>query len=312
MLYKQCMIVWVALWLVGCDGGDGAGDSVTVDSLDKAPAEVNKQPEVNMTYAPDGVEIHYQVSGQQRSPGDPTLVFIHGWSCNISFWREQLEVFSKTHQVVALDLGGHGQSGIDRGVWRIVGFGDDVAAVVNKLNLSNVVLIGHSMGGPVALASAQRLPGVAKAVIGVDTLHDASLTYEPQQVGQMMAAFQADFSASMKRMFEGLAGPTVPLKLQEWIVAEGRKANPQVAAALLGDFARISVPDLLRDAGVPVRVINAAAGPMTAETKVSANQEYADYDAVIMEGVGHFLQLEQPEAFNQELVQVLEGLASPE
>ncbi len=315
MGFNRCLIVFMAMLLAGCDNGEPAGGSALVDGsntqLMVEDSSPNDGPELGMAYAPDGVEIHYQVLGQKRSPGDPTLIFIHGWSCSISFWRDQLEVFSQTHRVVALDLGGHGQSGVDREVWRVAGFGDDVAVVAKKLKLDNVILIGHSMGGPVALSAAQRLPGITKAVIGVDTLHDARVKFEPQQVGQMMAAFEADFDLSMKRFFEGLAGPTVSLVLQEWIVAEGRKANPQVATALLGDFARLNTPDLLRNAAVPVRVINAAATTIIAETQVAANREFADFDAVIMEGVGHFLQLEQPEIFNQTLVQVIEGLENP-
>src|SRR5512136_2917958 len=48
----------------------------------------------------DGVPISYEVHGQ----GEPTLVFVHGWSCDARYWRAQLAQFSKNHRVVTLDL----------------------------------------------------------------------------------------------------------------------------------------------------------------------------------------------------------------
>ena len=58
----------------------------------------------------DGVDIHYEVHGE----GEPTLVFIHGWSCDRSYWQAQVEYFAKQYQVITIDLAGHGESGTNR------------------------------------------------------------------------------------------------------------------------------------------------------------------------------------------------------
>jgi hypothetical protein len=55
----------------------------------------------------DGNSISYEAYGT----GEPTLVFVHGWSCDARYWRAQLSYFSKKHRVVVLDLAGHGHSG---------------------------------------------------------------------------------------------------------------------------------------------------------------------------------------------------------
>jgi pimeloyl-ACP methyl ester carboxylesterase len=78
--------------------------------------------------------------------GALVLVFVHGWSCDRSYWKGQLEPFSQHYKVVAIDLAGHGASGKERKNYTIESFGADVAAVVNKLNLQHIILIGHSMG----------------------------------------------------------------------------------------------------------------------------------------------------------------------
>ncbi|MEN8214545.1 MAG: alpha/beta fold hydrolase, partial [Pseudomonadota bacterium] len=82
------------------------------------------------TDSADGSTIAYGVRGD----GSTTLVFIHCWTCNHEFWNPQIEYFSKTHQVVWLDLAGHGLSSGNRHNYTMTAFGEDVAAVVNKID----------------------------------------------------------------------------------------------------------------------------------------------------------------------------------
>ena len=116
----------------------------------------------------DGVRIVYDVRGS----GDTALVFVHCWACNRSFWRDQVDAFSTHYRVVTLDLAGHGESGKDRKHWSTLGLASDVRAVADDLNLQRIILIGHSMGGPVSLEAARMLRGRVIGVVLVDTMHD--------------------------------------------------------------------------------------------------------------------------------------------
>lgn len=100
----------------------------------------NKAPWVRSS---DGVHIVYEVHGQ----GSLALVFVHGWSCNRSYWASQLEPFSRNFKVVAIDLAGHGDSGLGRKKWTVQMYGDDVAAVVRELDLKRVILDRPLNGG---------------------------------------------------------------------------------------------------------------------------------------------------------------------
>src|SRR5204862_3181347 len=91
------------------------------------------------------------------------------------YWKAQAEAFAKDYRIVALDQAGHGESGKDRKAWTLDSLAGDVQAVVKALDLKRVILVGHSMGGPVALAAAKKMPKVVVAVIGVDTLQDAEM-----------------------------------------------------------------------------------------------------------------------------------------
>ena len=101
----------------------------------------------------DGTSIRFQVDGA----GEPTLVLVHGWALDHCLWDGQVPWLSKTHRVVTLDLAGHGGSGRARAQWTMNAFGQDVQAVVEAVGMNAVILVGHSMGGPVVLEAARRL-----------------------------------------------------------------------------------------------------------------------------------------------------------
>jgi pimeloyl-ACP methyl ester carboxylesterase len=135
----------------------------------------------------DGIRIAYEVHGEAAT----ALVFVHGWSCNRSYWRQQLQPFSRQFKVVAVDVAGHGQSGLGRESWTIPAFGGDVAAVVEKLGLKRVILIGHSMGGDVIVESARQLPGRVAGLIWVDTYKKLGIPRSSEQIQAFIRPFRA-------------------------------------------------------------------------------------------------------------------------
>src|SRR4051812_38174022 len=147
--------------------------------------------------APDGLSIY----GEELGKGDTALVFLHGWCGDHEYWKNQVGPFSADYRVIALDLAGHSQSGKDRKEWTVAGLADDVAGAVKELGLKRVVLIGHSMGGPVALMTAKRLPGVAVAVVGVDTLQNADFKMPKEAIDGLMKQFEDDFKKAVGEGF---------------------------------------------------------------------------------------------------------------
>src|SRR5437660_7618817 len=101
--------------------------------------------------AADGLNIVCEIRGK----AEPALVFLHGWCGDREYWKNQADVFAADYQVVTLDLPGHGESGKARETWTVNALGQDVESVVKALGLKRVILVGHSMGGPIALAAAK-------------------------------------------------------------------------------------------------------------------------------------------------------------
>lgn len=287
---------WLAIAAVAC--GPAREDAPSPPRAAAAPDTVR---------ADDGVPIAVEVTGS----GEPAVVLIHGWCCNRSFWRNQVDVLGKDHRVVAVDLPGHGASGAGREAWSLAGLGADVRAVVETLGLPRVVLLGHSLGGPVALEAARLLPGRVVAVIAVDTLQDADFEMPADAVETMASRFEQDFSGTMAQAVRSMFRETADPAVVEWTLSASLGTDRAAALALMRDYPNFRPKEALAAAGVPVRCLNTV--PRAEEglpTAIETNRRYADYDAVLLEDVGHFPMLEKPAEFNAKLLEVLAAVES--
>ena len=265
-------------------------------------AQADERLTHGVTQAKDGVQIHYESGGR----GSPALIFIHGWNCDRSYWSAQLSVFAATHHVVAVDLAGHGDSGVNRENWSMANFGADVAAVAHALQLEDIILVGHSMGGQVALEAARVLKGRVKMVIGADTLNDVSLRYAEAQLAAMLAAMEADFPGTVDEMVRSsFFLPTSDPALIDQIARDMSAAPPAAGIGALEGIARWYnevVEQTLADIDVPIHLINSDYRP----TNTRAGQALtASFEATLMSGVGHFVMQEDPARFNAIMAELL-------
>ena len=249
----------------------------------------------------DGVPIHYSVAGQ----GEPTLVFVHGWSCDGTYWKAQVPYFSQDHRVVTVDLAGHGDSGTDRKSWSMSAFGQDVAAVVKELDLEQVVLVGHSMGGPVVLEAALQLGERVVGVVGVDAFKPFGQAYTEEQIAAMMEPERTDYAGATVEWVRTNFTPDADPDLVEWVAKDMSSAPPAVALEAAEENYRwygSSSRSAFQDLKVPIVAITSDVGGID----IAAVREYAPtFDVVVMSGVGHFIMMEDPERFNALLAEAV-------
>ncbi|MBC2839862.1 alpha/beta fold hydrolase [Robiginitalea sp. SC105] len=134
----------------------------------------------------DDVDIYYKIKGH----GDLNLIFIPGWSQTSESWDNQYAYFSEKYKVITLDLPGFGQSGKNREQWTMENYGLDVITLIKKLDLENVVLIGHSMGGVVALSAASREMSTIKGLVLVDIVNDTENYRTDSWVENLIASWK--------------------------------------------------------------------------------------------------------------------------
>jgi pimeloyl-ACP methyl ester carboxylesterase len=243
------------------------------------------------TTSRDGVRIAYEVHGK----GTTALVFVHGWSCDRTYWAGQLDHFSRRFKVVAVDVAGHGESGLGRKAWTMASFGDDVAAVVKKLGPTRVILIGHSMGGDVIAEAARRLPGRVAGLVWVDAYKQLGTGRTPEQVEAIVAPLRADFVPATRALVRSMFRPAADSMLVKRVATDMSSAPPTVALGALESALSYSreMRRALHELELPVIAIN----PDNAPTDTSSMQR-SGVEVILMPGVGHFLMMEDPERFN--------------
>jgi pimeloyl-ACP methyl ester carboxylesterase len=253
----------------------------------------------------DGVDMVYV----DRGTGEPALVFVHCGNCQRGIWRETLDAFAGSNRVVAMDLPGYGRSGAaQRERFTIESYGADVAALAEHLKLSRVILVGNSLGGPVALEAARRLGRErVLAVVAVDTLQNVEAEWPEENWRRMLDAYRKDFQSACTEMMLSLLPKDGPASSRERIDRETCDNDPKAAIALFETIRTYDQAAALRGAGVPVWAINSTMFP----TSLEVNRKHAvSFEVILMEGVGHYPQVERPEEFQRHLRRVVETVTA--
>lgn len=255
----------------------------------------------------DGVPISYQVQGS----GEIALVFIHGWSCDSRYWKNQVGPLSAKYKVITLDLAGHGHSGMARKDYTVPAFGADVKAVVEAEKADKVILIGHSMGGSVMAEASLLLPGKVLALVAVDTLQNVAEAMKEEALQQMLAPLEKEFRSGAKAFVGCMFPPEADPAAKEWIINDISAAPEFVAMSAMRNYVETyrsgTVTKLFDQVTVPVYAINAPLWP----TNVEANRQHLKvFELTTIEGCGHFPMLEKPDVFNGLLAQVVDKIVT--
>ncbi len=250
------------------------------------------------TISRDGTPISYESYGA----GAPALVLVHGWSCDARYWREQIDAFAHRHQVITVDLAGHGHSGLGREIYSMRAFGEDVQAVMDAEAVDTAILIGHSMGGSVIVEAARLLPGRVIGLIGVDTLENIEYPLTNEELAGMVTPLEQDFTVGVRQFVSSMLSSPTDDALRAWILADMAAAPPAVALSamreMMNQYVTGEAARLFAEVQIPVVSINGDLWPIDYE----ANRRHMQsFEAIVIKDADHFLMMNRPEAFNQAL-----------
>lgn len=249
------------------------------------------------------IAVSYQLTGNPD-----ILVFIHGLACSQSFWRGQLEDFRATHDLVVLDLAGHGESSTGGRAWTIENFARDVLAVLDHLKVTEATLIGHSMGGAVALDAFKAAPSKHRQIIGVDTFTYQEIypRADESYVAAMSEALQGNFADALRAALDAYFLPRGDPQLKSWVLAEMLKTSPEVGIKSMQALLRWDLDAALKNLPEPPRCINSA----ELLDAVVATRYRDRLQVIPFVGGGHFLMLDAPQQFNRVLSDCLSDVAA--
>jgi pimeloyl-ACP methyl ester carboxylesterase len=240
----------------------------------------------------EGVEIAFEDSGH----GEPALVLIHGAFGNRSYVAPLVAHLAERHRVIALDLRGHGESGVPRDGFRIADFAQDVLAVCREARVERAVLCGHSMAGAVALTAAALDPGLAAGVVMLDTvLFPDPLQRQARET--LLTALEGPNWLEALRGFIGarMFSPFDPPELKPRIIEELAAVPPYIPAPLFRDFFSVDVSHELSAGRYPLLFINTR---MPADVERRLRELRPDVMIGSVVGSGHYITLVVPEQVN--------------
>jgi pimeloyl-ACP methyl ester carboxylesterase len=247
--------------------------------------------------SPDGIHVQYRVYGT----AEPALVFIHGWSCDSNYWREQVPAFDKKYTVVTVDLAGHGGTDANRTDWSMEKFGQDVATALNAVPNRQLILVGHSMGGPVAIEATRKLGKRVIGIIGVDTFKTIGAPLPSSaQLDAVIKPFEANFIGHTRELVTAhFFAPGADAQLVQKIAYDMSLSPPQVAIPSLRAVMTYDYSAALKEIDVPIVAINSDLGEPVNDLRI--RKVLPKFHAVVLKGDGHFLMMEDAARFNPAL-----------
>lgn len=255
----------------------------------------------------NNIRINYSDTGS----GDTTLLFVHGWCLNKTYWDAQVAHFGKRYRVVAIDLPGYGQSGTNRKVWNTDIFGDDIKNVITQLDLKNVVLVGHSMAGDIVLQSAIDIPEKVIAIVGVDNFKSVGVVPKGDTIqmrkeyDQAIADMKKDFKKVAFYWFnQDLFSKTTTKEIKDRILKDVAHTNQAVAIASQ-EYFDFDEGNKLLQAKKKLYLINSDYQP-TDTSGLTAKK--IPFKLLEVHATGHFPMVEKPDEFNERLEQVMANL----
>lgn len=280
--------------VVGCMG------LFLILAMVKPAAATTNLPQVVLSR--DKTPISYEVHGS----GEPTLVFVHGWSCDSRYWRMQIDHFAKKYRVVVLDLAGHGHSGMTRKRYGMRAFAEDVRAVTEAVDSKTVILIGHSMSGEIVATAARMMPDRVIGMVGVDTLENVEYPLSRRDVEATLAPMIDNFRRESRAFAEPMFRPAGDAAVRQWVLDDISSAPPSIALKSLegyfNEYVSGGIARLFDGLNVPVVCVNGDAWPINYEIN---RRHIASFEAIIVPGGNHFLMLDKPNAFNKALEQAI-------
>lgn len=248
----------------------------------------------------DGAKVHYVSYGAGRE----AVVFVHGWTCDLTFWGAQLPVFAAKTRVLALDLPGHGKSDAPKtAVYSMDLFARALDAVMRDAGVDRAVLVGHSMGTPVIRQFYRAHPEKTLALVVVEG--PLSPYADRATMEKMIAPMRGpDYAKAAGGMIDGMLAPMKdPARKAE--VKAKMLATPQyVAVSAMEGMADDAIwkDDQIK---VPVLAVMAKSPFYPPDIEARYRAVAPDLEFHMWEGVSHFLMIDDPTRFDDTVVAFL-------
>ncbi|MCJ8167990.1 alpha/beta fold hydrolase [Atopomonas sediminilitoris] len=253
-----------------------------------------------------GCRLYYEVHGH----GEP-LLLIHGLGSSTRDWEYQVPHLAAHYQVICMDVRGHGQSDKPRERYRIAAFADDVRALIEHLNLTAVHYLGISMGGMIGFQLASQHPQLLKSLVIVNSSPEVkvnTLNDRIQVIKRLLLARVLGLNTLGKALGKMLFPKPEQQELRDKIAQRWPENDKRAYLSALHAIIGWGVREHLPEINVPTLIISADHDYTPVSLKQAYTREMANARLVVIEDSRHATPLDQPERFNQCVLNFLHSL----
>jgi len=259
-----------------------------------------KEPQPQDRFAKlDTMRVHYQNYGE----GKDAVVFIHGWSCNLNFWKANVPAFVNQSRVIAIDLPGHGESDKPQIAYSMDLFAKAIDAVLQDAKVERATLVGHSMGAPVIRQFYRKYPDKTRSLVIVDgSLRPFS---NPEQMKQFLDPLRGPDYKKQAELIIGFVSQGVKDKKASEEIKAAMLSTPQ--HVMLGAFEAMMDETIWKEDKInsPTLAVMAKQPQWNAEYEKFVRELVPGIDYQVWEGVSHFLMTDEPQKFNDTVLAFL-------
>jgi pimeloyl-ACP methyl ester carboxylesterase len=243
---------------------------------------------MNRSVQYEGIKVEYSDSGKGQA-----IVLLHGYLETSDTWQSLTDILVKTHRVIAIDLPGHGGSGVAGETHTMEFLAGAVRKVIFCEGEEKVLLVGHSLGGYVTLAFAEMYPGL---LAGYVLFHSHAHADSPDSVRRRqreIAVVRAGkknlmYPANIAMMFAEKNLPQMQLALDRAVMIASRNSSEGIIALLNGMIIRPGRECIIEEGSVPLLWILGKCDQYFSPEKALGSTKIPEgSEVVILENSGH-------------------------
>lgn len=281
---KISTLFLIVFLIVSCDKRE-----ITLDSLPSKYITVNDS------------KVHFKEYGQ----GDTTLIFIHGWGCDMNTWEYQFSYFKDKYHLVLIDLPGYGQSDKTEKDVTIDFFAQSVLEIVGNLEIKIPILIAHSMGLPVAINVVNKLNCEKTILCNIDGVYfdfprDSieNIKYKESLNDFAKMFIGENYQKNVLQFCKGFITETTPSYVSEYILSTMTKTSESIGSQSMRSLIDEKYWDKRKIKNKTISIY-AKIAELPPNNEIILREKFPNLTYIEMEDVNHFLMMEKPKVVNE-------------